>query len=217
MKLAFLTIASTFAVSTGLELTPDNWDEHTTGKSVFLKFYAPWCGHCKAMKPDWDKLMTEYEGSETTLIAEVDCTGDGKPLCEENGVQGFPTIKYGSPLSLEDYKGGRDGSALESFAKTLRPFCNPLTRDNCNDEEVALLDELKEFSIDELEKDVQLAKKGLADAETEFENNVKQLQEQYSELTKKKEETTDKLKEQYQIPFRKATIALLKKEANGEL
>ena len=37
MKLAFLTIAATFAMTNGLELTPDNWDEHTTGKSVFLK------------------------------------------------------------------------------------------------------------------------------------------------------------------------------------
>ena len=41
----------------------------------------------------------------TALVADVDCTTEGKPLCEENGVQGFPTIKWGSPDALEDYEG----------------------------------------------------------------------------------------------------------------
>ena len=40
-----------------------------------------------------DKLIAEFEGSATQLIADVDCTADGKPLCDENGVRGYPTLK----------------------------------------------------------------------------------------------------------------------------
>ena len=45
------------------------------------------------MKPDWDSLASEYEGSDKVVIADVDCTAGGKPLCEKFGVKGYPTIK----------------------------------------------------------------------------------------------------------------------------
>ena len=44
------------------------------------------CGHCKALKPDWDKLMSEFNDSATQLIADVDCTADGEELCNEQGM-----------------------------------------------------------------------------------------------------------------------------------
>ena len=49
------------------------------------------CGHCKSMKPAWDKLMGEFKGHKDVLIGDCDCTGDCKSLCEEIGVQGYPT------------------------------------------------------------------------------------------------------------------------------
>jgi len=52
------------------------------------------------MKPAWDKLMGEYKDHASALVADVDCTAEGKPLCDSNGVQGFPTIKWGSYGSL---------------------------------------------------------------------------------------------------------------------
>ncbi len=42
------------------------------------------CGHCKRMKPDWDKLMAAFEGHKTTLVADVDCTAGGEALCQEH-------------------------------------------------------------------------------------------------------------------------------------
>merc|ERR1719437_321015 len=69
------------------------------------------------MKPAWDKLMKKYADHKTILVADVDCTAGGKDLCEDVGVQGFPTIKYGDPSNLEDYEGGRDLKALQAAAK----------------------------------------------------------------------------------------------------
>lgn len=60
--------------------------------------------------------MAEFEGSATQLVADVDCTAEGEPLCEENGVQGFPTLKWGDPSDLQDYQGGRSFEDLKKFA-----------------------------------------------------------------------------------------------------
>merc|ERR1711957_475935 len=86
------------------ELTKDTWDAAVAGKTVFVKFQAPWGGHCKRMKPDWDKLMAEFKDSKTALVADVDCTAGGKALCDRIGVRGYPTIKQGDPNNMEDYK-----------------------------------------------------------------------------------------------------------------
>ena len=94
MKSVAALLLTLCATSSAIELTPDNWDEVTAGKTVFLKMFAPWCGHCKKMKPDWDKLMEEFKDSPTALVADVDCTADGKPICDDNGVRGFPTLKW---------------------------------------------------------------------------------------------------------------------------
>jgi len=71
------------------------------------------------MKPSWDKLIKAYAGSKTALVADVDCTADGKPLCEEHGVQGFPTIKWGDPNDLKDYNGGRSYDDFKKLAPTM--------------------------------------------------------------------------------------------------
>ena len=66
------------------------------------------------MKPDWDALAKEYEGSETVLIADVDCTADGRPLCEKYKVSGYPTLMTFTSASAtpKSYDGGRSLSRL---------------------------------------------------------------------------------------------------------
>jgi len=86
------------------------------------------------MKPAWDKLMDEFKGSPTSLVADVDCTTEGKPLCDSNDVKGFPTIKYGEPGDLKDYQGGRDFDSLKKFAdENLGPTCGPSNMDLCDE------------------------------------------------------------------------------------
>merc|ERR1719298_156529 len=76
--------------------------------------------------------MDEYKDSTTSLVADVDCTTEGKDLCETHGVQGFPTIKYGDPSDLKDYSGGRDFDSMKKFAdENLGPQCGPEHMDLC--------------------------------------------------------------------------------------
>ena len=60
------------------------------------------------MKPAWDSVaQTIAQTSDKVLIADVDCTAAGEPLCSRFGVEGFPTIKYFNPPDEEgeDYDG----------------------------------------------------------------------------------------------------------------
>merc|ERR1719293_345241 len=108
------------------------------------------------MKPAWDKLMKQYAGHASALVGDVDCTAEGKPLCEEHGVQGFPTIKWGDPSALEDYEGGRDYDALKKFAKeNLKPMCSPANIDLCDDEKKAQIAELQALPEEELSSKIE--------------------------------------------------------------
>mmetsp|Transcript_111497 Transcript_111497/g.299239 ORF Transcript_111497/g.299239 Transcript_111497/m.299239 type:complete len:197 (+) Transcript_111497:240-830(+) len=72
------------------------------------------------MKPDWDRLMKHFEGSADILVADVDCTADGKSKCQEFKVRSFPTILYGAPGStLQKYSGPRGFDELKKFAENL--------------------------------------------------------------------------------------------------
>ena len=60
----------------------------TTG-DWFIKFYAPWCGHCKRLAPIWEEVATELKG--ITNVAKVDVT-QNRGLGKQFGVKGFPTL-----------------------------------------------------------------------------------------------------------------------------
>merc|ERR1719446_306207 len=108
------------------------------------------------MKPAWDKLMKKYKGHKTALVGDVDCTSDGKPLCEEHGVQGFPTIKWGDPSALEDYDGGRDFEELETFAKeNLKPMCSPSNIDLCDADKKAQIEAFMAMSMEDIDKQIE--------------------------------------------------------------
>merc|ERR1719367_8075 len=161
-----LFVAITKNISAAVpSLTPANYDSMTDGKTVFIKFFAPWCGHCKKMAPDWEKLSAEWEGNEIGLVAEVDCTAEGKPLCDANGVKGFPTIKYGDPNSLEDYSGGRSFDDFSSFAKeNLKPVCSPAKLELCEGEKKEQIEKYMAMPAAELAEAVDAEEKKMEEA-----------------------------------------------------
>jgi protein disulfide-isomerase-like protein len=216
-KMKWIVLAAIFASTQAIELTPETWDDSTAGKAVFVKFFAPWCGHCKRMKPAWDSLMKSFETSDSVLVADVDCIGDGKPLCDKVGVKGFPTIKYGDPNNLQDYKGGRDEEELDKFAKTLKPACVVSTLENCSDEDKKVIEELQSKPIEHL-KDMVLAEaKEREQANTEFKEEVEKLQGLFQELSKTKESTLEDIKERYNIGFVKQVIKNVGEKSKPEL
>lgn len=194
MKFLFLL----FAQASALQLTPDNWDSSVAGKTVFLKFFAPWCGHCKKMKPAWDKLMESYEDSNV-LVGDVDCIGDGKPLCDKVGVQGFPTIKYGDPDNLEAYQGGRDFESLDKFAKVLKPPCNVYTLEHCSVEDKVLIDDLSTASFEYMNNLLDVEKSERETIEKTFDGAVNDLQDQYQQLYQKKKDDMVALNKKYNV------------------
>jgi len=98
-------------------LTPDNFDDVVikSGNPSLVKFYAPWCGHCKNMAPAYEELGTAFASSNVN-IAKVD--GDAhKSLSQRFGIKGFPTLKWfdGKGGDPEEYKSGRDLEAMTKF------------------------------------------------------------------------------------------------------
>jgi len=139
------------------------------------------------MKPDWDKLMTEFEGNAKIIVGDVDCTAEGKPLCDSNGVKGFPTIKHGDVTNLEDYSGGRDFAALKSFAEGLKPLCSPSNMDLCEPDQKAKIEELMALSAEDLDAQIKAGEDKLKEAEETFNSELEKLQASYKGLQAAKE------------------------------
>jgi len=141
------------------------------------------------MKPDWDKLMDKFAGSATQMVGDVDCTAEGKPLCDSNGVKGFPTIKWGDPSDLQAYEGGRSYDDLETFAtENLKPVCSPKNIDLCDDDKKAEIAKLQAMPDADLDAAIAAEEKKEEEAEAEFKAEVEKLQARYTALSEEKDE-----------------------------
>jgi hypothetical protein len=148
------------------------------------------------MKPSWDKLMKLYADSTTALVGDVDCTAAGKPLCEEHGVQGFPTIKWGDPAALEDYEGGRELKDLKKFAEeSLKPICSPANIDLCDDAKKEQIQTIQSMSAEDLATAIKKSEADMKLATETFDKGVEQLQKTYEKLQKTKTATLKEIKD----------------------
>eukprot|EP00812_Abedinium_dasypus_P014455 NODE_797_length_1360_cov_284.849808.p1 GENE.NODE_797_length_1360_cov_284.849808~~NODE_797_length_1360_cov_284.849808.p1 ORF type:complete len:167 (+),score=61.73 NODE_797_length_1360_cov_284.849808:239-739(+) len=148
------------------------------------------------MKPDWDKLMLAFESSATVLVADVDCTSQGgEGLCEEHGVQGYPSLMYGDPSDLQSYEGGRDLASLKKHAEGLKPLCSPKNIDLCDEDKKARIKELQAMSPSTLRAKVEEETKKIEAATTLYNEEVQKLQNRYQELGREKDATVQAVKD----------------------
>jgi len=166
------------------------------------------------MKPDWDKLMVKFEDNPNVLVADVDCTADGKPLCTTHGVEGFPTLKHGNPDNLQEYDGGREFDDLLEFAKNLKPSCSPAKRELCDKDDLAEIEKYEAVGLEALEKQVTDAEKKIKSIESKYKRQVDALQTKYKRYTDKKDGKIKKAKGSG-LGIKKSVLAYRKKQAKA--
>jgi len=85
---------------------------------VLIMFYAPWCGHCKRMKPDYAAAAKQLtEDQIPHVLATVDATLE-PDLAKKFDVQGYPTLKlFRKGEMMEDYNGGRKKDDIINYIK----------------------------------------------------------------------------------------------------
>jgi protein disulfide-isomerase A6 len=112
------------------------------------------------MKPAWDELSDLYTDSSKVVVADVDCTVH-QDLCQEHGVQGYPTIKYytSEHPDGESYNGGRDADSLKTFVEeNLSSKCDVSTLEDCDDKQKKYIEKMKAKSADDRAKELERLK-----------------------------------------------------------
>ncbi|KAG9302923.1 hypothetical protein G9A89_022340 [Geosiphon pyriformis] len=113
----FLTFAeNTDVVSHVISLTKDTFHKVVAPeKLILVEFFAPWCGHCKALAPEYEKAAKALK-EHNVKLAKVDCTAETE-LCQEYEVKGYPTLKVFREGNATDYNGGRKEDLIISYMK----------------------------------------------------------------------------------------------------
>ena len=84
---------------------------------ILVEYYAPWCGHCKQLAPEWAKAAKQLkEQSIPAKLAKVDATEE-KGVAKTVEIKGFPTLKYYKSGVASDYTGGRTAGEIVSWLK----------------------------------------------------------------------------------------------------
>lgn len=130
--LAALTAVKAADLDEGvLVLTDANFDEELAKHEFMLvEFYAPWCGHCKKLTPEYSGAALELAKSDPPIpLAKVDAT-ENKKVAEQFGIQGFPTLFWFRNGEKTEYTGGRTKDTIIQWV--LKKSGPPSTEVTCD-------------------------------------------------------------------------------------
>uniref|UniRef100_A0A8C7M1W0 Protein disulfide-isomerase n=1 Tax=Oncorhynchus mykiss TaxID=8022 RepID=A0A8C7M1W0_ONCMY len=104
------------AASDVLELGDSDFDDMVAEyETVLVEFFAPWCGHCQQLAPEYETAATKLKG--TVSLAKVDCTVNSE-TCGRFGVNGYPTLKiFRNGEDFAAYDGPRSADGIVSYMK----------------------------------------------------------------------------------------------------
>ncbi|TMW86309.1 hypothetical protein EJD97_021598 [Solanum chilense] len=122
--LVVLAVCGVFAEENEYVLTLDHSNlTETVAKHNFIvvEFYAPWCGHCKSLAPEYEKAASELSSHDPPIVlAKYDANDEAnRELSKEYEIQGFPTIKIlrDGGKKVQDYNGPREAAGIVSYLK----------------------------------------------------------------------------------------------------
>jgi protein disulfide-isomerase A1 len=127
--LALATSVIADAASDVISLTASNFESVVSAEPLILvEFFAPWCGHCKALAPHYEEAATALK-EKNIKLAKVDCVEEAD-LCQAKGIQGYPTLKVYRNGEHTDYSGPRKADGIISYmVKQSLPAVSEVTPD----------------------------------------------------------------------------------------
>ncbi|KAF8914643.1 protein disulfide isomerase [Mucidula mucida] len=131
LALAFTsTVVANDAPSDVISLTASDFDTIVKPEPLILvEFFAPWCGHCKALAPHYEEAATALK-EKNIKIAKVDCV-DQADLCQANGISGYPTLRVYKNGEPSDYQGPRKADGIIAYmVKQSLPAVSTVTADS---------------------------------------------------------------------------------------
>ena len=99
----------------------NDFNESDDSKSLFVMYYAEWCGHCKRTMPEFEKLMNNYDGNVKIILINSE-DDEHKDLVKSQNIKGFPTIRYypsGLSGDHQEYNGDRTYDDFAEYLKSL--------------------------------------------------------------------------------------------------
>eukprot|EP00928_Gymnodinium_smaydae_P024158 TRINITY_DN19640_c0_g6_i1.p1 TRINITY_DN19640_c0_g6~~TRINITY_DN19640_c0_g6_i1.p1 ORF type:complete len:360 (+),score=105.89 TRINITY_DN19640_c0_g6_i1:88-1080(+) len=181
-------------------------DDRELGRPIIVKFMAPWCKHCRRLQPTWAKLTREFENSSSVFVTHVDCVAERR-LCEKLQIRGLPTIRYGDPNDLQEYKGGRSLHDLVRFAAAIKPKCGPLNPDLCDEAQRSQLEIFGALGEEALESKLEAARQDAERIEAFYRDRLEELKRQTEEAQKMRQEALLAQKEKEGVHLARAVLA----------
>ncbi|KAL8477448.1 hypothetical protein ACS0TY_029660 [Phlomoides rotata] len=149
VALLSVTPAAADEVEKVLTLDHSNFSDIVSNHSfIVVEFYAPWCGHCKSLAPEYEKAASILSSNDPPIVlSKVDANEEAnKELASEFQVQGFPTIKIlrNGGKNIQEYNGPREAAGIVDY---LKKQAGPASTEIKSVEDAAGLVDEKKISI----------------------------------------------------------------------